>query len=98
MPAIHFAALFFENKMEKAQPVAAPFTKYIINRRVNMKEYKYVELECVNHRATDSTVTAHREIIDTHAKSGYRYIGYIPTKMGPSGKILTMDLIFEKEN
>jgi hypothetical protein len=63
-----------------------------------MKEYEYVELECINHRVTDSIVTGHRKIIDDHAKNGCRYVGYIPTKMGPSGKLLMLDLIFEKEN
>lgn len=63
-----------------------------------MKEYKYVEMECENHKATSSSVTGHREMIDKYAKEGYSYAGYIPTKMGPSGKMLSLDLIFEKEN
>lgn len=60
-----------------------------------MSEYKYVKLECENHKTTSSSVIEHKEIIDEHAKNGYRYVGYIPTKMGPSGKILSLDLIFE---
>jgi hypothetical protein len=60
-----------------------------------MNEYKYVNLECENHKTTSSSVIGHREIIDEQAKNGYRYVGYIPTKMGPSGKILSLDLIFE---
>lgn len=63
-----------------------------------MAEYEYVELECENHKATSSSVTGHREIIGEYAKKGYIYVGYIPTKMGPSGKILALDLIFKKEN
>ena len=63
-----------------------------------MTEYTYIELECENKKATSSLVTGHREIIDEHAKNGYRYVGYIPLKMGPSGKILSMELILEKEN
>ena len=63
-----------------------------------MKEYKYVELECENHPATSSVVTGHREIIDEQAKDGYSYVGYMPLQMGPSGKMLSLDLIFEKEN
>lgn len=61
-------------------------------------EYKYVELNYENHKATSASITGHREIIDQYAKDGYRFAGYIPTKMGPSGKILSLDLIFEKEN
>lgn len=60
-----------------------------------MNEYKYVEVKCENHNASNSNVIGHKEIIDEHAKNGYRYVGYIPTKMGPSGKILSLDLIFE---
>lgn len=86
---------FLKLKQGKAQLAAVLFK---MNGRIKMKEYKYVELECVNHRASDSTIVAHRKIIDEYAKNGYCYTGYIPTKMGPSGKILTMDLIFEKEN
>jgi hypothetical protein len=40
-----------------------------------MKEYKYVELECENHKATSSNVTGHRKIIDKYAKDGYSYVG-----------------------
>ncbi len=29
------------------------------------------------------------------ADKGYRYVGFIPTKQGPSGKIVEADLIFE---
>lgn len=63
-----------------------------------MKEYKYIVLEYENHKATSSSITGHREIIDEQAKNGFRYAGYLPTKMGPSGKILSVDLIFEKED
>lgn len=62
-----------------------------------MKEYKYVELECENHKTSNSVVSGHKEIINEQAKNGYRYIGYIPINMGPSGKILSLELIFEKE-
>jgi len=62
-----------------------------------MKIYKYVELECENHKATNSIITGHRAIIDENAKCGYRYVGYIPLKMGPSGKVLSVELIFEKD-
>ncbi|MDO4977978.1 MAG: DUF4177 domain-containing protein [Eubacteriales bacterium] len=37
------------------------------------------------------------EIIDKHARQGYRYVGYIPTVMSDYGKIKDMDLIFERD-
>ena len=37
-------------------------------------------MECENHKATSSSVTGYREMIDKYAKEGYSYIGYIPTK------------------
>ena len=62
-----------------------------------MKEYKYVTLEYENHKATTSGTAGHRAIIDEQAKNGFRYAGFIPTLMGPSGKILSADLVFEKD-
>ena len=39
----------------------------------------------------------HRAIIDEYASKGYRYVGYIPTKLSDYGKIIYMDLVFEKD-
>lgn len=60
-----------------------------------MTTYRYVTLEYENRRVTSATTTEHRAIIDEQAAKGLRYAGYVPTKMGPSGKILAVDLIFE---
>lgn len=37
----------------------------------------------------------HQEIINTMAKKGYRYVGFIPVKQRGTGHIQEMDLIFE---
>ncbi len=59
-------------------------------------DYKFVEVTLENHKATTSELKGHREIIENNAKEGYRYAGYVPTVYGPSGKVLKIDMIFEK--
>ena len=59
-------------------------------------DYKFVEIELLNHRTTTSELNGHREFIEQQAKDGYRYVGSVPTLYGPSGKVLKIDLIFEK--
>ncbi len=39
----------------------------------------------------------YQEIINTKAKDGWRYVGYIPTKQRGTGHIQEIELIFEKE-
>lgn len=63
-----------------------------------MKKYEYVNLKLKNNVVKDATSTEHRKIIDYYAEKGFVYVGYIPTRLGPSGKIVEMDLIFETEN
>ena len=60
-----------------------------------MKKYEYVTVHTgkfIGSRSED-----HRGIIDQYAKQGYRYVGFIPTKMSDYGKIKDMDLIFETD-
>ena len=64
---------------------------------VQMFMYEYVQVELDKHgliRKTKST--RHREIINAHAKKGYRYAGFIPTQIDEIGLVLQMDLVFEK--
>jgi len=58
---------------------------------------KYVYVSVKSNRLIGSEFTEHREIIDEYAKAGYRYIGYIPTKITDHGKLKAVDLIFEIE-
>lgn len=37
----------------------------------------------------------YREVIDTYAKQGYRYVGFIPSSIEYVGRIVEIDLIFE---
>ena len=60
-----------------------------------MKKYEYVEVKIGKFIGARSE--EHREIIDKYASLGFRYAGYIPTRLTDYGKIVTMDLIFEKD-
>lgn len=62
-----------------------------------MKQYEYVTIELENSKLTTAKSTAHRQIIDKYAAEGYSYAGYVPCVIGPSGKLLSVDLIFEKD-
>lgn len=62
-----------------------------------MKQYEYETVELENNKLTTAKNTAYREVIDKYAAKGFRYAGYVPSVIGPSGKILSMDLIFEKD-
>lgn len=58
---------------------------------------EFVRIEYENNKMTNAELHGHREIIEEYAKKGYRYVGFVPVKFGPSGKTLAIDLIFEKK-
>lgn len=60
-----------------------------------MKQYTYVKVH--TGRFIGAVSEEHRRIIDEYAAKGYRYVGFIPTKMSDYGKMVDMDLIFEKD-
>lgn len=63
-----------------------------------MKKYEYVSLCLKNNVVKDAVLDGqHIKAIDEYAAKGCRYVGFIPTLIGPSGKIINMDLIFETE-
>ena len=62
-----------------------------------MKKYEYVTLKVKNNVVKDAVLLEHRQIINEYAEKGYRYVGYVPTRLGPSGKVIELDLIFETE-
>ncbi len=62
-----------------------------------MKTYEFVSVELKNNYVANAELEGHRAIINDYAAKGYKYSGYVPTKQGPSGKIVQIDLIFEKE-
>ncbi len=61
-----------------------------------MKKYEYVTVHIGKLIGTKSE--EHRQIIDDYAKQGYRYVGYIPTKIDDFGKMKDIDLVFEIED
>lgn len=60
-----------------------------------VKKYEYVNLKI--GKVFSSKSKEHRKIIDEYAAKGYRYVGYIPTKIDVYGKMDNIDLIFEME-
>lgn len=60
-----------------------------------MKKYEYVRLRICKFIGSESE--EHRGIIDEYASKGYRYAGFIPTKINDGGRINELDLIFEIE-
>ena len=59
-------------------------------------ETTFVRINFENNPATTAQTEEHRKVIEEQAKAGYTYAGYFPVKMGPSGKMLVADLIFQK--
>ena len=58
-----------------------------------MKKYEYVTVRI--NKFIGAKSDEHRKIIDQYANQGYRYVGFIPTKISDYGKIKEMDLVFE---
>ena len=59
-------------------------------------ETVFEKIDFENNPARNSQTEQHRQIIEKYAADGYSYAGYFPVKIGPSGKILSVDLIFQK--
>ena len=59
-------------------------------------EIKFVRVDFKNNPVNTAESESHRRIIEEESKAGYSYSGYFPAKLGPSGKILSADLIFQK--
>ena len=60
-----------------------------------MKMYEYERLQIGSMMLSEST--EHRLIINKYALEGYRYVGYIPVVIGSEGRIMSIDLVFEKD-
>jgi hypothetical protein len=60
-----------------------------------MYKYEYVTID--TEKIFGAKFTQHRDVINEYAKKGYRYVGFIPTKISDPGKFLEIDLIFESE-
>lgn len=60
-----------------------------------MKHYEFINLHVGTMGGAKSE--EHRQTIRYYAEMGFRYVGYIPTNMSSYGKIIDMDLVFEKD-
>ena len=58
---------------------------------------EYVRVELDNIRSGEATFKEIREVIEDAGKNGFKYAGYLPAVIGPSGKILSYDLIMKPE-
>ena len=57
---------------------------------------EFVRMELKNNLAASATLEGHREIIQEYAEKGFSYTGFVPVSFGPSGKLLVIDLVFQK--
>lgn len=60
-----------------------------------MKKYAYVSIQLGLFNGVGTKEI--RQAIDGHAAEGYRYAGYIPTLFSQNGRIVEMELVFEKD-
>lgn len=60
-----------------------------------MKKYEYVSLNVGIDLGANSE--EHRTIIDLYASKGWRYVGFIPTRISDYGRFNAIDLVFEKD-
>lgn len=58
---------------------------------------KFVRVEYDNNRVACAELTSHREVIGEYSSKGYKYLGFVPVKLGPSGKMLALDLVFDNK-
>ncbi len=59
-------------------------------------ETKFIRVTYNNVHAKNAETEEHKAIIEEQSERGFKYVGYFPVKMGPSGKILVVDLIFQR--
>lgn len=58
---------------------------------------EFVRVDYKNNPVANAELTAHKDIIKEYYEKGYTYRGFVPVHLGPSGKILAIDLVFEKK-
>lgn len=59
-------------------------------------ETRFVRIDYKNNPAASAETEKHRKVIEEQAANGFAYAGYFPVKMGPSGKMLAADLVFQQ--
>lgn len=58
---------------------------------------EFVRVDYENNKVSCAELTSHREVIEEYVSKGYKYLGFVPVKLGPSGKMLALDLIFDNK-
>ena len=59
-------------------------------------ETEFVTMNMENNPTRNAELEGYRPVIEEWAAKGYRYCGFVPVKSGPSGKLLVIDLVFQK--
>lgn len=57
---------------------------------------EFVTMDMKNNPAWNAELEGWRPIIKEWAEKGYAYSGFVPVKSGPTGKLLVIDLVFQK--
>lgn len=57
---------------------------------------EFVTMDMDNNPAWNAELQGWRPIIKEWAEKGYAYSGFVPVKSGPTGKLLVVDLVFQK--
>lgn len=58
---------------------------------------EFVRVNYDNNKVSCAELTSHREVIEEYTSKGYKYLGFVPVKLGPSGKMLALDLVFDNK-
>lgn len=58
---------------------------------------EFVRVNYDNNKVSCAELTSHREVIEEYASKGFKYLGFVPVKLGPSGKMLALDLVFDNK-
>ncbi len=57
---------------------------------------EFVTMDMENNPAWNAELEGWRPIIKKWAEKGYTYAGFVPVKSGPTGKLLVIDLVFQR--
>ncbi len=58
---------------------------------------EFVRVNYDNNKVSCAELTSHREVIEEYTSKGFKYLGFVPVKLGPSGKMLALDLVFDNK-
>lgn len=58
---------------------------------------EFVRVNYDNNKVSCAELTSHREVIEEYTSKGFKYFGFVPVKLGPSGKMLALDLVFDNK-